>query len=464
MNYNDLFLTNLIFNYLNKINVNSGNVIIDVIIINFITFIIFLLNNNYFKLLCYNLFSKLYNFYFNKTNKIIFCSTEKQQSKRFRAIMYYLSTNNNTNIKSLMEIIKWKYENYVDESTIEENSYYRVEQNNIFTIDNDIYGKIYHKDKMSKNNDYKEYIYFELFSKKCSILELQSWVDIKIIEYNNYLLNKNNNQLLIDIYWDNKSRDIEIYHYNWISNVTFNNRFFTNKNDILNNIQFFLNNEDWYKDRGIPYTLGFLLWGNPGCGKTGFIKALMNLTKFNALVIKLNPNFNFIKLKDIIYNEEINNDLIIPLHKRIIILEDIDCMSDIINDRNIINNDNLNNINKENKNNVNINSNNNLSYLLNLLDGIHESHGRIIIMTTNKPEILDKALIRPGRIDYIINFTNATCQDIIDILNYYWNTNNINILNDNLNFKYTHAEIINFCKKSVTFADTINKLLQNNFT
>lgn len=464
MNYNDLFLTNLIFNYLNKININSGNIIIDIITINFITFIIFLLNNNNFKLLCYNIFSKLYNFYFNKTNKIIFCSTEKQQSKRFRAIMYYLSTNKNNNIKSLMEIIKWKYENYVDESAIEENSYYRVEQNNIFTIDNDIYGKIYHKDKMIKNNDYREYIYFELFSKKYSILELQSWIDIKIIEYNNYLLNKNNNQLLIDIYWDNKSKDIEIYHYNWISNVTFNNRFFTDKNNILNNIQFFLNNEVWYKDRGIPYTLGFLLWGNPGCGKTGFIKALMNLTKFNALVIKLNPNFNFIKLKDIIYNEEINNDLIIPLHKRIIILEDIDCMTDIINDRNIINNNNLNDINKENKIINNINSNNNLSYLLNLLDGLHESHGRIIIMTTNKPEILDKALIRPGRIDYIINFTNATCQDIIDILNYYWNTNNNDILNDNLNFKYTHAEIVNFCKKSINFTDTLNKLLQNNFT
>jgi len=456
MNYNDLFLTNLLFNYLNKININSGNIIIDIIIINFITLFIFLLNNNYLKLLCYNIFTKLFNFYFDKTNKIIFCSTEKQQSKKFRAIMHYLSTNNSNNIKSLMEIIKWKYENYVDESAIEESSYYRVEQNNTFSIDNNIYGKIYHKEKMVKNNDYREYIYFELFSKKLSVLELQSWINIKIIEYNNYLLNKNNNQLLIDIYWDNKTKDIEVYHYNWVSNVTFDNRFFTNKNNILNNINFFLNNELWYKERGIPYTLGFLLWGNPGCGKTGFIKALMNLTNFNAIVIKLNSNFNFIKLKDIIYNEEINNDLIIPLQKRIIIFEDIDCMTDIINDRTIINNND-----KEEKNKIlNNNSNNNLSYLLNLLDGLHECHGRIIIMTTNIPNILDKALIRPGRIDYIINFTNATCQDIIDILNYYWNTNYNYDFNNDLNFKYTHAEIVNFCKKSVSFYDTINIIIK----
>jgi len=455
MNYNDLFLTNLIFNNINKIN--TGHFIIDIIIINIITFFIFFINNNNFKLFIYNIFIKIYYYYFNYTNKIIFCFTEKQQSKKFRAIMFYLSTNKNNNIKSLIEIIKWKYESYNDDSTIEDSSYYRVDQINTFLIDNYIYGKVYRKDKMIKNNEYKEHFYFELFSKKYNILELQLWINDRIKEYNNYLLNKNNNQLFIDIYWNNKNKDIEVFHYNWFSNVTFNNRFFTNKNNILNNINFFLNNELWYKERGIPYTLGFLLWGNPGCGKTGFIKALMNLTKFNALVIKLNSNFNFIKLKDIIYNEEINNDLIIPLNKRIIILEDIDCMSNIIIDRNKII---LNYDNEEKKKDKYIDDNNNLSYLLNLLDGLHESHGRIIIMTTNKPENLDKALIRPGRIDYIINFTNATIQDIIDILNYYWNTNyNINInININLDLKYSHAEIINFCRKSNDFYDTINKL------
>lgn len=40
--------------------------------------------------------------------------------------------------------------------------------------------------------------------------------------------------------------------------------------------------------------MGFLLYGNPGCGKSGFIKALVNLTKFNAILIKLNNKFNFL--------------------------------------------------------------------------------------------------------------------------------------------------------------------------
>lgn len=37
--------------------------------------------------------------------------------------------------------------------------------------------------------------------------------------------------------------------------------------------------------------------------------------------------------------------------------------------------------------------------LLNVLDGVVDTPNRIVIMTTNHPEALDAALIRPGRID-----------------------------------------------------------------
>ena len=40
-----------------------------------------------------------------------------------------------------------------------------------------------------------------------------------------------------------------------------------------------------------------------------------------------------------------------------------------------------------------------LQGLLNVLDGVVDTPGRIVIMTTNHPEALDAALIRPGRID-----------------------------------------------------------------
>lgn len=49
-----------------------------------------------------------------------------------------------------------------------------------------------------------------------------------------------------------------------------------------------------------------------------------------------------------------------------------------------------------------------LSGLLNAIDGVASHEGRVLIMTTNKPEALDDALIRPGRVDLQVAFTNAT--------------------------------------------------------
>lgn len=48
------------------------------------------------------------------------------------------------------------------------------------------------------------------------------------------------------------------------------------------------------------------------------------------------------------------------------------------------------------------------SGLLNALDGVAASEERIIFMTTNHPEKLDAALIRPGRVDQKIYIGNAT--------------------------------------------------------
>lgn len=49
-----------------------------------------------------------------------------------------------------------------------------------------------------------------------------------------------------------------------------------------------------------------------------------------------------------------------------------------------------------------------LSGLLNAIDGVASHEGRVLIMTTNKPEALDDALIRPGRVDLQVAFTHAT--------------------------------------------------------
>lgn len=56
-----------------------------------------------------------------------------------------------------------------------------------------------------------------------------------------------------------------------------------------------------------------------------------------------------------------------------------------------------------------------LSGLLNAIDGVASHEGRVLVMTTNHPEKLDPALLRPGRVDMQIAFTLATKHQIREI-------------------------------------------------
>jgi SpoVK/Ycf46/Vps4 family AAA+-type ATPase len=62
----------------------------------------------------------------------------------------------------------------------------------------------------------------------------------------------------------------------------------------------------------------------------------------------------------------------------------------------------------------------NLSGILNVIDGVVDSPGRIIIITTNQPEKLDEALIRPGRIDQVIHLGYITYEQVVEMLNHYY--------------------------------------------
>jgi hypothetical protein len=57
-------------------------------------------------------------------------------------------------------------------------------------------------------------------------------------------------------------------------------------------------------------------------------------------------------------------------------------------------------------------------WYLDVLDGVVDTPGRIVIMTTNHPEMLDPALIRPGRIDKVSRIHG--CTDVIEMLEHYF--------------------------------------------
>ena len=435
---------------------------------------------------------RFFNKLFKKSdgNTIIFRNEGVSRSEKFRAIMYFISKINNSTINTLRESPDNGYWDRND-NYITTNEGYEIIQDEYFNITDDIQGlvkeELKEKSRFNERTDYKDIYTLKLLSKTLTIIEMEKWIEQRVKEYKKYLISRSlDNQLLLSITYNTEKKDIEIESSVWESSITFDNSYFHNKDKIVKQIDFFLNNKDYYLKKGIPYNLGILLYGEPGCGKTRFIKQLINYTGRHALDIKLNDSFNFVKLKNIIYKEEIKQDYIIPQDKRIIIFEDIDAVGKTFKDRKLedksdippapeiklkFDDDDVEHIDKESfkkksKPENNLDSkylemlkdkslrDNNLALFLNMIDGINECSGRIIVMTTNRLNYLDKAIIRPGRIDLLIECKKCDKDDIYNLIKNFWNINiKFNSLRDDIEDKYTSAEIVNTFRSTDDFND-----------
>ena len=337
-----------------------------------------------------------------------------------------------------------------------------------------------------KKHNTIENIKIEIYSYVLSMKELCQFITNIENEYERKIYNIRFNKKYI--YTLNSSKDINNDSYNawdeceFISCRKFNNLFFEQKPDLLRKLEFFENNREWYDYEGHPYTFGIGLYGPPGTGKTSIIKSIANHLKRHIIVIPLQKITTQTEFTNHFFEQIYNRNNInkIGFKDKIIVFEDIDCMSDIVKQRNIENPDKtdtpyktdthdsllaaasisnnqtvlLNKIAKklDDDHKVDwcpiippiINDKITLSFILNIIDGIRETPGRIMIITSNDYNSLDKALVRPGRIDMTLEMKNASKQIICEMYNHYYHEDIPCELIDTVpDYKYSPAEIVN---------------------
>lgn len=269
-------------------------------------------------------------------------------SNRFLAVLHKMKNLNHhlPNIKVLTEIhleepAKDRYSR--GDSEEEEQKSAEALVPILCEIEKDVFCKIEWKTDKDELTQYS----IKIFSEDLSIIDLTNHLDNWEKEYNvhnqvggglkYFVFNPSNN--------DSKYPTYTEFSFN--SGMSFKNVFFPEKDSLVEKINFFQNNEDWYTERGIPYTLGLLLHGEPGCGKTSAIKAIANMTGRHIISVPLKNVKTTSELYGIFFGAKFNKKCF-DMNKRLYVLEDIDCggLQDIVKKR--TNDDQKDNMRDEN--------------------------------------------------------------------------------------------------------------------
>ena len=256
---------------------------------------------------------------------------------------------------------------------------------------------------------------------------------------------------------------------------SFDNLFFDGKEELINRLNTFIN-RDKYKLLGLPETLGLLFYGEPGTGKTSCIKAIAKYMDMSLIIVPMNKIKTKKRLEDLFFSDRIN----ISQDKRIYVFEEIDCngWENIVKHRSLIKDDvsddeSENNLVdkiataiKPNKKKPTKDDDDKLTLggILEVIDGLIECPGRIIIMTTNHKEHLDSALLRPGRIDMEIEFKKLRHSHIAEIYKKWYGKDLEESKAEEIDdYKYTQAEISQLLFKYENRPDLFIKEIKSHY-
>lgn len=194
----------------------------------------------------------------------------------------------------------------------------------------------------------------------------------------------------------------------------------------------FLKKQQVYDRFGKKFKLNILLYGEPGTGKTSIIKYIANKFKFgkvhyiDKMFAKNDDTMIVINTKEIIENYEKTGK------PSLLVIEDIDKSvlkigGDAKNDEELPKLTparSTRQFTSEGRyigtvHNSLVNSGEVLNNLMQFLDSNTSPNGAITIITTNNKDYLPEALIRPGRLDYMIEVGKISSEDAKEMVKFY---------------------------------------------
>eukprot|EP01130_Rhizamoeba_saxonica_P018643 TRINITY_DN93_c0_g2_i1.p1 TRINITY_DN93_c0_g2~~TRINITY_DN93_c0_g2_i1.p1 ORF type:complete len:524 (-),score=122.07 TRINITY_DN93_c0_g2_i1:672-2243(-) len=453
-----------------------------------------------------SLIKKLKDWLFNKSDDFELQFTGEEYVTRWgnnvrnypvsvRAILHYIDVNG-CGVKQFKELKDNKARWGDDDDKEKVRLHYAINTTVEFPLEDGILCKC--QLDRSDNNDEKaartriEESTYTIYSPTKTANELKTFMEKIFSDYQKFIkeeIDKNQYYFITKMEKIDDKRTLRYDQYKFSTNRTFSNIFFPERDGLVDRLNFFLENEQWYADRGIPHTLGFMFYGPPGTGKTSTIKAIASYTNRHIVEVSLGRIKTYKDLQQVFHDSNIC-DMFIPHHKIIYILEDIDCISDIVQQRKTVPKSlraSQQVISKEVKKDEEESSNEDdeekksvipedkeqdfktykewlkmiqedpltLSHILNIIDGILETPGRILIITTNHPEKLDSALVRPGRIDMSVEFGYANAANSIEMLEMFFEDKVPEALVRKIpSGVFTPAEVFQVCFKAGNIEDS----------
>ena len=339
--------------------------------------------------------------------------------------------------------------------------------------------------RVSRNGTSIQSISFYIQSSKLDLSQLKSWTSNLAHVY----VDDMKHQLSMHRYYfdhivkpkDHRTSNVEstFTQQKFVTCRTWDNIFLDDWKLLKERVEFFKNNRTWYEKRGIPWSMGIFLHGPPGTGKTSIIKAIANILNRHLVSTKFEDIEGKKQAKQLFYDEymtieQSNNrgpvSIVVPIEERLFSLEDADATNDdsaflrrrdrqsrkpnyVAPPPQLMGASEMGHMAPDTTNDLD------LATLLSIMDGVLEIPGRVIIISSNYPQDLDHALMRPGRIDMCIELGRISQRPLVHMFRNFFGLEDVDKsqlpsdLFKVVDQKWTPAEAIQIMFRSITKPD-----------